>query len=455
MSLHPIDSELYDWKFSTPEMRAVWSTEALVSTWLEVEATLAQCQAEVGMIPDAAAADIAAVADTDHVSVEEVARRFRRTNLDSVAMIRTLTDAVSESSREYVHWGATTTDVTETGLSLQLRESIRVLTDHLRELEAVLLDLAETHAETLAVTRTHSQHALPMTFGLKLARWATETHRLVERIEAAQDRICVGKLVGAAGTYASFGDSGPDLERRFCEELGLTRADVSIQESGARLWEYMDLLGTVATTYQRVANEIWNRQRTEFGELQEPFVTGENTGSSTLAFKRNPFQCEWIRSIALLVKNQANAARDLNMEDERDGTRFAFYRALIPTASTMTDAVVTTTTAVLEGLEVDEERMRTNLDLLDGLIMSESVMMELAGRGAGKQTAHEILYDSATLAYEEDLSLREALERDGRAREYLDADELDAATDPENYLGESVALVERTVDELRHEADPD
>lgn len=449
MPIHPIDSELYGWKFSTDAMTEVWSEEALLDAWLQVEATLAESQADLGLIPEDAAAEISEAATTDRVTVEEVSRRFRETNLDSVAMIKTLADAVSESASEYVHWGATTTDVTETGLSLQLRDSIDVLRDHLRHLEDVLLDLASTHADTLVVARTHSQHALPMTFGLKVARWARETRRLYETLGRLREKVCVGKMVGAAGTYASFGEKGPALESRVCERLGLARSDITIQESQARLWKYLDALGTIATTCQRIANEIWNRQRTEIGELREPFIAGKNTGSSTLAFKRNPFECEWIRSISSLVKHQANAIRDLNMEDERDGTRFAFYRALVPSASTMTDAVITSLTDVLDGLEVDEDRMRENLDMLDGFVMSESVMMALARCGAGKQTAHEILYDCATMAYEEDLTLNEALYRDQRALNYVDQSDLDDLTNPENYIGESVSLVEQTVDELR------
>jgi adenylosuccinate lyase len=449
MPVHPVDSEIYDWKFGTDAMRAVWSEESLLESWLDVEAALAESQSDLGLIPHEAAEAIAATADTDHVTVEEVARRFRETNLDSVAMIKTLAAAVPEQATEFVHWGATTTDVTETGLSLQIRGSIDVLQGHLRELEDVLLDLASTHRETLVVARTHSQHALPMTFGLKAARWARETRRLYDSFDRVREEVCLGKIVGAAGTYASFEGKGPELEARVCDRLGLTPADNTIQESQARFWEYLHVLGTVATTYQRVANEVWNRQRTEINELREPFVAGKNTGSSTLAFKRNPFECEWIRSVAALVKNQANAIRDLNMEDERDGTRFAFYRALVPTASTMTDAVVTGITRVLDGLEVNEDVMRENVDMLDGFVMSESVMMALAREGAGKQTAHEILYDCATLALEERLTLTEALHRDGRALNYVDEDDLVDLLTPENYLGESVALVDRTIEQLR------
>jgi adenylosuccinate lyase len=448
MSVHPIDSTLYDWKFGTAEMREVWNEQALLSTWLEVEATLAESQADLGMIPADAADDIATVARGDSVELADVAERFRETNLDSVAMIRALAAAVPEESAEYVHWGATTTDVTETAHSLQMRDAVDLLGDRLHELERVLLDAAETHKETLAVTRTHSQHALPMTFGLKLARWARETRRLSEKLERTREAVGVGKVVGAAGTYASFGQQGRELERRVCDRLDVRPSDITIQEFSSRYWEYADALGTVATTCQRMANEVWNRQRTELGEVQEPFVTGENTGSSTLAFKRNPFECEWVRSIASLVKHQANAFRDLRMEDERDGTRFAFYRALLPSISVMTDAVVSRLTDVLEGLDVDEDRMRENLDHLDGFVMSEHVMMELAGRGAGKQSAHDILYECATLAYEADLTLTEALRRDGRALDYLTETELEALTRPRNYTGESEALVEETVEEL-------
>lgn len=449
MTIHPIDSSLYSWKFGTDAMRGVWSEKALLQAWLDVEGTLAESQAELDLIPRDAASAIADHATTEEVTVSEVAERFRETNLDSVAMIRTLADTVPESASEYVHWGATTTDITETGLSLQLQASIDALQQSLRALEDVLLDLATEHKDTLIVARTHSQHALPMTFGLKLARWAVETRQLYDDLEAIRKHVCVGKVVGAAGTYASFEGMGPELEALVCDGLGLYRSGIPIQESQARIWRYMNVIGSIATTYQRVANEIWNRQRTEIGELREPFVTGENTGSSTLAFKRNPFECEWIRGIAALVKNQANAARDLNMEDERDGTRFAFYRALLPSATVMTDAIVSKTTSVLEGLEIDEVRMLENMDLIDGFIMSESVMMALARRGAGKQTAHEILYDCAALAFNEDLTLRDALRRDGRALDYVNEEDLEELTDPGMYLGESVALVENTINDLR------
>jgi len=194
---------------------------------------------------------------------------------------------------------------------------------------------------------------------------------------------------------------------------------------------------------------VWNRQRTDLGELREPFDPGKNKGSSTLAFKRNPFHTEWIRSIAALVKHRANGIRDLSMEDERDGTRFAYYREVVPTASVMTDAVVIMLTDVLADLDVKTDRMRENMDQTRGFIMGENVMMTLAERGAGRQTAHDIIDECATLALEEDLDLVEALQRDGRVLEYLSAEEITALTDPEEYLGETVARVERTIDDVR------
>lgn len=447
MGVHPIDTSLYSWKFSADEVREIWEEESLVETWLTVEATFAASQAELGMIPEQAARDIEAHATTDEIRLDDVAVGFRQTNLDSVALVKALADAVPESARGYVHYGFTTTDLTETALALQLSEMFDLLRRDLRSLRAALISLADEHADTLMVARTHSQHALPYSFGLKAAIWAKQVAHLLDRLDALEPTVCVSKAVGAVGTYASFGDEGIELEAEVCRRLDLERCDITAQNSSERFKRYLTLLGAIASTVGTIAAEIWTRQRTEIDELREPRFS--NSMSSTFAFKRNPLQCEWIRGTATLVKHQANAMKDLDMRDERDGTRFAFYRLLIPEASILTHTVVTQLRPVIENLEVDVESMERNLGLSDGFINSEHVMMEIARRGAGKQTAYEILGNVATLAREEGLSFSEALLREGSALEFISEADLERLTDPAEYLGKTVALVERTVDELR------
>jgi adenylosuccinate lyase len=444
-----VDSKLFGWKFRTDEMRAIWSDESVLDSWLRVEAALARAQAALDLIPTTAGEAIDEHADVVHVPIADVAEEFKKTNLSSVAMIRVLSDAVPDHASEYVHWGATTTDITETGLSLRIRNSIDLLEVGLAELTAELSALALEHADTVMVARTHSQHALPTTFGLAVARWARMVDDRRNRLLAAGETACVGKVTGAAGTYASFGDIGRELERGVCDRLDLVPADVSIQVSQARLRTYTRALGAIATTCGQIANEAWNRQRTELGELAEPFVAGEDVGSSSLAFKRNPFQCEWIRSNAAIVKYMANAMEDLTMEDERDGTRFAFYRGLIPVVTTMTHAIVRQLVEVISDLDVSTERMRENLEMSADLVVSERIQLELAKRGMGKQSAHEVIYDCGTLAADRDESLVDLLKQDERVLEYVDAEELESLALPESYLGESERLVEETIGDIR------
>ena len=448
-AVYPGDMRLYADHYGTPAMRRVFSEAARVAAWLRYEGALAEAQAELGMIPDDAAREIAACAIVGTVSLDRVAELYRTTRLDTAAVTRALGEVCSPEARKYIHFGSTTTDIYDTGLALQLAEAWDLLAADLARLCEAVADLAVRYRATPTVARTHSQHALPITAGFKFAMWLDDLTGHLERLVALRPRLLVGKVTGVVGSQAAFGEAGLDLASRVCVRLGLTLPDASVQTSRARLQEFLAVLAMIGNTIAQIAKDVWTRMRPEIGEMHEHFETGAQVGSTTLAFKRNPTTCEWLLGLGYLLRRNAAAELAMVAEDERDGVRVAVEQVVIPESCLLTATMLADATALLVGLAIDADRMAANLNLMGGMIFSEPVMMELARRRLGKQAAHDVLYKAAAACYAEGIGLTEALRRDARVTAVLRPDEIAALMDPHRYLGTIQVQIDRAVARAR------
>ena len=449
MPVHPIE-----YRYFHPKMREIFTEERKLQRWLDVEAALARAHAAVGNIPKEAAEEIERKANVAHVSVERVKEIEKRTRHDVMAMVEALTEACEGEAKKYVHLGATSYDIVDTALALQLRSALEVLEEDLRELMRVLLDLAEEHRETVCIGRTHGQHALPTTYGMKFALWASDVARHVERLREVKKRALVGKMSGAVGTMASFGEKGFEIQRLTMKFLGLSPVPIASQVvQRDRHAEVQCLLALIAGTLEKMAKEIRNLQRTEIAEVFEPFARGQ-VGSSTMPHKRNPHRCERICGLARVVRALVHPALEtIALEHERDLTNSSVERITIPEGFILTDYMLRQMIGVLRGLEFNYENIRRNLEMTLGLCLTERVMMELVKRGMGRQEAHEKLRCLAQRCWREGRSLKSVLLEDEEVMNLASEEELDEWLDPRNYLGTAVEQVERVVRSLR-EAPP-
>lgn len=438
MSVHPIE-----YRYFSDEMRAIFDEEARLDNWLKVEAALARAHAELGHIPAAAAREISRKATTKQVKLARVKEIEDEIHHDLMAMVRALTEVCEGDAGRFVHLGATSYDIEDTALALQLNAALNVIRRLTMETRNLLLDWAERTRELVCVGRTHGQHAVPTTFGLKFAIWACEFHRAVERLDQLIPRLRVGQMTGATGTQASFGKDAIELQRLIMADLDLQPVLVSNQViQRDRHAEAVFVLALIASAGEKIAAEIRNLQRTEIGEIFEPFAA-KQVGSSTMPQKRNPHKCERICSIARIVRSLvAPAMENIPLEHERDLTNSAAERIIFPESFILTDYLLRQLQGVLQGLVVDEKRIRRNLELTGGLIMSERVMLGLTECGMGRQEAHEVLRQAAGAAFSTDQPLREILGRNPHVMKLLSADDLEKLLDPAGYIGTAVEQVQ-------------
>lgn len=450
--IHPIDMGLYKDKMSTPEMRAIWCEENILRQRLRVEAVLSEVEADMGIIPRAAADEIISKATLEHVSLEEYAEMYAYKGHDIVALVWVLASKCENGYGEYVHWRSTTQDILWTSTALLFQDTFEVLLEDLLALEEVLVEMAEAYASTPMAGRTHGQYCPPITFGFYLGIQALAVRRHIDRLKQCRERLLVGKITSAVGTGSSYGstDQAFELQDRICAKLGLAVPPITESEASRdRVAEFGSVCGMVATTLEKVARDIWTMQRPEIDELAEPFRTGEQVGSSTLAHKRNPFGCEWIQGVSRLVRANVAPLSDILVFDIRDGVRLAVEYSTIPSIANMTSAGLRSLTKILKGLEVKPENMLRNMHASRGLMMDEPVMLRLADLGVGRQSAHDLLYDAAMEAHADGRHLRDVLLENPRAKELITADEVDELMKFENYLGTAPLQVAKTVEFIR------
>jgi 3-carboxy-cis,cis-muconate cycloisomerase len=438
------DSALFRDMFGTAEMRAVFSDEALVGRYLETEAALARAQARAGVVPQSAADAIHAAAQAVVIDFDKLRRETEIVGYPILPLVHQLSEAAGEAGR-YVHWGATTQDIMDTANVLQLRSALDIVDRDLKELRDCLADLARKYRDTPMAGRTHLQQALPITFGYKAAVWLSSIDRHIERVEQALPRMLVGEFAGAAGTLASIGEGGLEIQKFFCEELGLGQPSMTWHVARDGIAEAVTLLGLITGTLGKIASDIMMMSATEFGEVSEPFVPGRGA-SSTMPQKRNPISSELMLAAAKAVRQHVATMLDGMIHDfERATGPWHLEWVSLPESFLLTASSLANARFMLAGLVVHERRMRENLDLTHGLIVAEAVMMAAAPK-LGRQQAHDVVYEACRKAIEGGGQLADIL---ADVPEIIDAlggvEAIRHHCDPANYLGLSGQMVDRVL----------
>ncbi|MGE0715863.1 MAG: adenylosuccinate lyase [Alphaproteobacteria bacterium] len=448
MSASVFDAILTRHLWSTDELRGIFDERNRIGKWFDFEAALALSQAELGIIPEAAAREIAEMASIDRIDLEAVAVEVRKTKHPLVPAIRALQRLCRPEHGEFVHFGPTTQDVIDTGTTLQLKEAHAVFLRDLKAIGVELARLAETYRTTAMAGRTHGVQALPITFGHKCAIWLAEAGRNWQRMAELEDRVFVGSMVGAVGTQASFGPQAAALEAMVMARLGLGVAEISWHPARDRPVEYAGVLGLVGGGLARIANEVFNLARNEVDELAEPFNEGK-VGSSTMPHKRNPAVVENVVTLGRALRASVGIMQEsLVQEHERDGAAYKVELKALPECCMIAGAMLAQMRFVLSGLEVNVDGMQRNLDLLGGLLLSERVMFALAER-VGKQSAHELVYEAAMTAVAGRRPFTGVLMADRRIAAALPEAELASLLDPSGYVGMAPEIVDRVVAEAR------
>ena len=424
-------------------MREAFSDVALVSRYAEVEVALAKAEARCGVIPAEAAEQIAERTDVSALDFDLLRQETDIVGYPILPLVHQMVKQCGEAGR-YVHWGATTQDIMDTAVVLQIRAGLDIVEADIAELRGILANLAGRHRDTPMAGRTHLQQALPVTFGYKAAIWLAMFDRHAERLSQLKPRVLVGQFAGAAGTLASLGDKGFEVQQALCEELGLGVPVSTWHVARDGFAEAINFLALVTGSLGKIALDIMIMASTEFGEVYEPFVKGRGA-SSTMPQKRNPISSELMLAAAKGVRQHAGLMMDAMVQDfERaTGPWHAEWMA-IPESFVLTAGALHQAKFALGGLIVDEKKMADNLDISRGLIVAEAVMMGLAP-DIGRQEAHDVVYDACRLANDSNMTLADALSADHRVSTRIDRATIERLTSPGNYLGLAPQMVDRVL----------
>lgn len=439
-----IDSQVFGCLFSTDQMRNIFSDKNLVQKWLDTEAALAKAQGELGIIPKDKADEINAKAKAELLDIPRIGEYYH-SSITVVPLLKAFKTVLDGNAGEYVHWGATSQDIIDTGLVLQMKEAYAVILEQMKSCQKSTLKLVRKHRDTIMCGRTHVIHALPITLGYKVAVWADELGRDIQRLEEIKDRVFVGELAGAVGTLASHPEKGLEVQARMMEILGLNIPAIAWHVARDNQAEFVSVLAICAGTIGRIASEILSLQRTEILELEEPFFMGK-VGSSTMPHKRNPQVAENIIALCRTVRSIApTIVESMVSENERDWGCFLTEWEAIPRACHLMSAALEKSMDVLDHLIVYPKHMEANLNKLRGIMMSECVMMHLAPK-LGRMTAHDIVYRTCMKAYEEEQQMDIALKAEPKVREAFTDEEIAAMLNPSNYIGYAPQFADRVLE---------
>ena len=452
---HIIDHEFYRDSWGTPEMRDVFSETRRFQRWLDIEATLAEVQADLGIIPKAAAQEIRSKARFELFDPDRIRTELKSAGHTLMPVLYVLESLCEGGHGEWIHFGATTQDIQDTGTALEVRDAWAIILRDLKKLELICLDKARQYAELPMVGRTHNQQGLPITLGLKFASWAAELRRNIERMKDLPERCFFVMLHGGVGTMAGFGDQAMKTAKEVAKRLELFYPPTCWANARDGIAEFQTVISICAGTLGRIANEIYQLARTEIGELNEP-IPRSVVGSSTMPHKRNPARAEF--SVAMVRIVQANtqlALQGMLIAHERDGTLWRLDWHSLPESSVLLARVLANMIAIVGDIHVDEQRIKENLELLGGALLSEAVMFRL-GEKVGKQTAHHLLHAALMEGAERGISFRDAVSMHPKVRAALSAEELNAALDYSRYLGTSAEQVRDVIaeSERRRATDP-
>lgn len=435
-----------DYRYGKKEMKAVFSEENRLRTQLLVEAALARAHAAVGNIPEEAAETITEKCSPEHVRLERVKEIEAETKHDVMAMVNAISEQCGDAGR-YVHLGATSNDIVDTAAALEFKAALDIIERDLDTFIITLCALAARHRDTVMMGRTHGQFAIPTTFGFKISGYVMEMLRHRDRLREARSRVCVGKMSGAIGTGAGFGDKFFRIQQLVMQDLGLGVEEAATQIVGRdRYAELVFLFSIIATSCERFATEVRNLQRSEIAEVAEAFDAKKQVGSSTMAQKRNPMLSENVCGLARIVRAYLGPQLEcMVLWHERDLTNSSAERFILPHAAVLTDDILSKMTDVFAHLTVNEATMLRNIDSAGGFIMAESVLLALAGKGMGRQEAHELVRKVSRKAEDEGKDLKEALKANRAVTKLLRGKELDKVMDPTNYVGKAPEMVDRTI----------
>ncbi|MBU2600682.1 MAG: adenylosuccinate lyase [Actinobacteria bacterium] len=424
-------------RYSTPEMAALWTDEARMATWLEVEIAVCEAWAELGEVPAEALAEIKERAAFDVARVNEIEET---TQHDVIAFLTNVAEYVGEASK-YIHFGMTSSDMLDTALALQLKRSGELLAEQTRALGRVLQRRSLEHRDTVMIGRSHGVHAEPITFGMVLGLWAFEVHRGLERLERATAQVAVGKISGAVGTYANI---DPRVELFVTERLGLGAAPISTQVvQRDRHAEFMAALALLATTIEKIAVQVRHYQRTEVLEAEEYFAPGQK-GSSAMPHKRNPIISERLTGQARVIRgNMLAAFENVALWHERDISHSSVERVILPDSTILLHYMLKKATDLVDRLLVYPETMAANLERSFGLICSQRVLLELVRSGLQREDAYLLVQRNAMRAWEEKRPFKELLGEDAEVTAQLDRAAIEACFDPAHALRNMGVIFER------------
>jgi len=420
-------------RYEVPEIADVWSDRTRMANWLEIELLAIEAWSELGVIPEA---DARACRERASFTVEAVNERERVTRHDVAAFVDIVAASIGEPGR-WIHFGMTSSDVTDTGLALQLRAASDVLLADVERLLAAMKRRALEQRDTICIGRTHGVHAEPTSFGHKLAVFAFQLDRDRERLRRAREAVSVGAISGVVGSYASV---DPRVEERVCARLGLRPAEASTQViQRDRHAEYVGALAVCASTLEAIATEIRHLARTEVREVQEPFAEGQK-GSSAMPHKRNPVVSERVSGLARVIRGHAvTALEDVALWHERDISHSSAERLILPDATGLLAFMLRDLTWVVDGLVVFPDRMRAQVDSLGGIAFSQTVLLGLVDAGLSRDGAYRIVQRAAAAAWDHDASFRATIEAEPRAADL----DLDALFDPTRFLANLGPLFDR------------
>jgi 3-carboxy-cis,cis-muconate cycloisomerase len=444
MSVHPADSEIYGALWGTAEMRALFSDVTQLQLMLDVESALARAEAKLGLVPQQVAEAISKAAQVENLRIERISEGTRETGVPVPALVSEIGRVAGEQAARYIHLGATTQDILDTALVLQMRRALEYLRRDLVALARTLATRASEYRDTPMAGRTHLQHAVPITFGLKCAVWASPLAAHVERLDQAALRGQVVQFGGAAGTLAALGTKGVAVAEALAHELGLGVPDLPWHVARDSVAEIVALLGLVCGSLSKFALDVSLLMQTEVAEVFEPHAPGRG-GSSTMPQKRNPVAAEYIiaaaRGVHALVPLMLTA---MAQDHERATGPWQSEALALPQCFVLCAGAMAHALAIASGMTIDAARMRRNLDLGGGLIMAEAVSTGLAPV-MGRAAAHHALQRVSDRAIAEGKTLAQALRDDAEVRAHLSDEQIDRLTDPAAYLGSAGAFVDRVV----------
>ena len=436
-----------DYRYGRKDMKKIFSEESRLQYQMDAEAALARAHAALGTISNDDAKEITRISDLKYVKVERVNEIEKETKHDLMAMVKAMTEQCRGGAGKYVHLGATSNDIVDTAVALQIKNALKIIADDVDIFLMTLAKLAKRERDTLQIGRTHAQFAIPITFGFKIAGYVAEMLRHRERLIQIIPRACAGKMAGAVGTGAALGKNFFKVQELVMKDLGLEYEPAATQVVGRdRYTELICLLATIATSLERYATEIRNLQRSEVSEAAEAFDAAKQVGSSTMAQKKNPITSENVCGLARVVRGFVTPMFESQvLWHERDLSNSSAERFILPHVFALVDDMLYKMNDVFANISINRERMKANIESAKGLIMAEPVMMRMTEKGIGRQDAHEIVREASMIASSKGEHLLDVLLRCKKLKGVMTAKEIRDAMDPANYVGGSPKIVDNMV----------